>query len=188
MKNLKWCIYTYRHRKAFEYCVRKYIHQPGLREEMLKRAAVHDMDKMIMYLLMEQKEAQELHVKRQPHHLENDLPRTYEDYVETVIDYECAPYTKPDKPLNAYDFTHLLMDWQALDEETGNKLISIMEKLGIDNSTSYADDTEGQEYIKRIGDITEEMIFEEILRYVNENPDNELDEILEYIRKQDKDD
>ena len=52
MKNLQWCIYTYRHRRAFEYCVRKYIHQPGLREEMLRRAAVHDMDKMIMYLLM----------------------------------------------------------------------------------------------------------------------------------------
>ena len=80
------------------------------------------------------------------------------------------------------------MDWQALDEETGNRLISIMEELGIDNSTSYADDIEGQEYIKRIGDISEEMIFEEILRYINENPDNELDEILEYIRKQDKDD
>ena len=35
MKNLKWCIYTYRHRKAFEYCVRKYIQEPVLREEML---------------------------------------------------------------------------------------------------------------------------------------------------------
>ena len=180
MKNLKWCIYTYRHRKAFEYCVRKYIHEPALREELLRRAAVHDMDKMIMYIFMDQKDAQEMHVKTQPHHLENDLPRTYEDYVETVMDYECAPYTKPDKPLNAYDFTQLLMDWKALDEETGNKLISIMEDIGIANSTTYIDDVEGQRYISSLEEVTEEMIYEEIRTYLNENPDNDLDTILRY--------
>lgn len=182
MKNLKWCIYTYRHRRAFEYCVRKYIHEPALRGEMLSRAAVHDMDKMIMYLFMDQKAAQEMHVKTKPHHLENDLPRTYEDYVETVIDYECAPYTKPDKPLNAYDFTHLLMDWKALDEETGNKLIAIMEEIGIANSTTYIDDEEGQKYINSLEEVTEEMIYEEILTYINEHPDNELNMILEHIK------
>ena len=180
MKNLKWCIYTYRHRRAFEYCVRKYIHNDPLREEMLRRAAVHDMDKMIMYLFMDQKAAQKLHVTTKPHHLENDLPRTYEDYVEAVMDYECAPYTKPDKPLNAFDFTHLLMDWKALDEETGKKLISVMEDLGIANSDSYADDEEGREYISSLGNVTEEMIYEEILTYINNNPDNELKMILDH--------
>lgn len=182
MKNLKWCIYTYRHRKAFEYCVRRYIHEPVLREEMLMRAAVHDMDKMTMYLFMDQKEAQEMHVDTQPHHLENDLPRTYEDLVETVIDYECAPYTKPDKPLNAFDFTNLLMDRKILDEETGNRLISIMEELGIAGSTTYGDDEEGQKYISSLEDVTEEMIYEEILTYINEHPDNALNMILEHVR------
>ena len=90
----------------------------NLKEEMLKRAKIHDMDKMVMYLFMEQKEAQKIHMMHQPHHLENSLPRTYEDLVETIIDYECAPYTKPDKPLNAYDFTNLLVQisspsWKA---------------------------------------------------------------------------
>lgn len=182
MKNLKWCIYTYRHRKAFEYCVHKYIREPALKTEMLRRAAVHDMDKMIMYLFMDQKTAQEMHVNTQPHHLENDLPRTYEDYVETVIDYECAPYTKPDKPLNAYDFTQLLMDWKALDEETGNKLISIMEEIGIANSTTYFDDEEGRKYIDSLDEVTEEMIYKEILTYINEHPDNALNMILEHVR------
>ena len=181
MKNLKWCIYTYRHRRAFEYCVHRYIHEPELREEMLRRAAVHNMDKMIMYLFMDQKEAQELHVKTQPHHLENDLPRTYEDYVETVLDYECAPYTKPDKPLNAFDFVHLLVDWKALDAKTGDMLVGIMEELGIANSDSVASDLEGQAYINSIEDVTEEMILEEILRYINENPDNELNTVLEHV-------
>ena len=186
MKNMQWCIYTYRHRKAFEYCVRKLIKEPALRDEMLRRARIHDMDKMIMYLFLDQKEAQEIHVKTKPHHLENQLPRTYEDYVETVIDYECAPYTKPDKPLNACDFTKLLLDRKVLDEETGEKLIGIMEKLGIANSDSYTDDAEGQAYISGLPEVTEEMIYEEILCYVNDNPDNELNKILEYKRKKER--
>ena len=181
MKNLEWCIYTYRHRRAFQYCVCKYIKEPSLRAEMLRRAKVHDMDKMIMYLFMNQKEAQERHVRTQKHHLENDLPRTCEDLVETVIDYECAPYTKPDKPLNAYDFTKLLLDRNVLDAETGGKLIAIMEKIGIANSTTYRDDAEGQKYIREFDKVTEEMIYEEILRYVNENPDNELNAILDFL-------
>ena len=74
------------------------------------------------------------------------------------------------------------MDWKALDEETGKKLIGIMAELGIANSETFINDAEGQEYIKGIGDVTEEMIYEEVLRYVNDNPDNELDEILEYVR------
>lgn len=183
MKNLEWCKYTYRHRKAFEYCVNKLIKDPELREEMLRRARIHDMDKMIMYMFMDQKAAQILHVETKPHHLENHLPRTYEDYVETVIDYECAPYTKPDKPLNAFDFVHLLMDMKVLDRETSEKLISIMNDFGIANSTSVSDDKEGLAYIAGINDVTEEMVYEEVLRYINENPDNELNWILEHIRK-----
>jgi hypothetical protein len=183
MKNLKWCIYTYRHRRAFGYCVDKYIHEPALREEMQRRAKIHDMDKMIMYLFMDQKEAQEMHIRTKAHHLENQLPRTYEDFVETVIDYECAPYTKPDKPLNAFDFANLLVDWKALDKETGDKLISIMEQLGIANSVTYAEDEEGRQYIDSIGDVTEEMILEEVLCYINENPDNELDMVLQHVRE-----
>ncbi len=179
MRNLEWCIYTYRHRKAFEYCVRRYISEPALREEMLKRAAVHDMDKMLMYLFMDQKAAQEIHTRTQPHHLENDLPRTHEDYVETVVDYECAPYTKPDKPLNAYDFTHRLMDWKVLDNETGGRLISIMKELGIDNSETYTEDAEGQEYIRRYDDVTEAMILEELKTYVRSNPDSALRVIMQ---------
>jgi len=124
-------------------------------------------------------------VDTQPHHLENDLPRTYEDLVETVIDYECAPYTKPDKPLNAFDFTNLLMDRKILDEETGNRLISIMEELGIAGSTTYGDDEEGQKYISSLEDVTEEMIYEEILTYINEHPDNALNMILEHVRDSD---
>ena len=140
MKNLNWCIYTYRHRRAFKYCVNKLIHDPDLREEMLKRAKIHDMDKMVM---------------------------TYEDLVETIIDYECAPYTKPDKPLNAYDFTNLLMQMKVLDGKTGANLISIMEGLGIASSASNQGDEEGHAYMEQFAEVTEDMIREEIQTYID---------------------
>ena len=70
-----------------------------------------------------------------------------------------------------------------LDEETGNRLISIMEELGIANSTTYIDDEEGQKYISSLEDVTEEMIYEEILTYINEHRDNALDMVLEHVRK-----
>ena len=167
MNNLEWLKYTYRHRRAFEYCVNKLIKDQPLRDEMLRRARVHDMDKMIMYLMLDQKEAQSIHVNTRVHHLENDLPKAYEDLVEAVIDYECAPYTKPDKPLNAYDFTRMLMELGALTETRGSELFAIMRELGIDHSEDLTQDAEGMEYVNGIGDITEEMIREEILAYIN---------------------
>lgn len=181
MKNFEWCVYTYRHRKAFAYCVRKLVHEPSLRAEMLRRAKTHDMDKMIMYLFLDQKEAQKLHVQTKPHHLENNLPRTYEDYVEAVIDYECAPYTKPDKPQNAFDLTNLLIECKALDAKSGAKLMEIMQELGIMNSSSVSEDSEGHAFMAGIPNVTEEMIYREILEYINENRENELNGILEYI-------
>ena len=170
MRNMEWIKYTYRHRRAFEYCVRKLIKDPALRAEMLKRAKVHDLDKMVLYLSMSQKEAQKVHVKTQAHHLENDIPKSYEDLVETVIDYECAPYTKPDKPLNAYDFTRLLLDYKVLDEGTAEKLFGIMKELGIDRSDDPTKDTEGMDYVNNIGEITEEMLYEEIREYTKNSP------------------
>ena len=183
MKNLEWCRYTYLHRRAFEYCVKRLIVDPGLREELLRRARIHDMDKMVMYLFLDQQTAQRLHVETQPHHLENHLPRCYEDYVETVIDYECAPYTKPDKPLNAWDFVRLLADMKALDTGTAERLKAIMRALGIDRSDTVQTDREGLEYIQGLGEVTEEMLYEEILRYVDENRDNALGMVLKYVKK-----
>ena len=44
--------------------------------------------------------------------------------------------------------------------------------------------TDRDDIIVRVyyGDVTEEMILEEILRYVNDNPDNELEWILQQER------
>ena len=181
MKNLEWCRYTYLHRRAFEYCARRLVHAPGLREELLRRARIHDMDKMVMYLCLDQKEAQARHVRIQPHHLENDLPKSRADLLETVIDYECAPYTKPDKPLNAWDFVHLLVDMGALDEETAGKLRDIMRELGIDRSGTVEADAEGLALFRNFGEVTEDMLRSEIHRYVDENRDSVLAEVPESL-------
>ena len=180
MRNLEWLVYTYRHRRAFEYCVKKRVRDPQLRQKMLLRARVHDMDKMVMYLFMDQRKAQRLHMQTQPHHLENDLLRTHEDLVEAVIDYECAPYTKPDKPLNAYDFVMKLMDMSLLDDETGARLIDIMKELDIARTGTIAGDAEGLAYCAAIGPVTEAMVLEEILCYIDENRDNALDLALNH--------
>ncbi len=181
MRNKEWLAYTYRHRRAFEYCARKYVQDPTLRAELLRRARIHDMDKMVMYLFMDQQKAQQLHIQTQPHHLENHLPRTHADLVETVIDYECAPYTKPDKPLNAYDFVLKLMDMAILDRETGGKLIDIMKELNIARTGTIVEDAEGRAYCAFIEPVTEEMLLEEILRYIDENRDNALGLALEHM-------
>ena len=99
--------------------------------------------------------------------------------METVIDYECAPYTKQDKPLNAYDFVLKLHEMQLLNDETMNSLMSIMRELNIDHSGTVSEDTEGLAYIAGLGEVTEEMVLEEILTYIRNHPDNELEWVLE---------
>lgn len=165
MNNFEWCVYTYKHRKAFWYLTEKLIADEKLRGRMLLRAKVHDMDKMVMYLYLDQITSQKIHVRTQPHHLESGLGESYEDFLETVIDYESAPYTKPDKPLNAYDFVKELLSMKLVRKEQAEKLFSIMHELGIDSSYSFHD-SEWENYIKDMGEVTEEMIQTEVMEYV----------------------
>ena len=168
MKNREWIIYTLRHRRAFEYCVRHLVTEPVLREEMLRRARIHDMDKVIMYLFMEQQEAQKIHMSTRAHHLENSILKSHGDLVEAVIDYECAPYTKPDKPMNAYELIEMVRKMNLLSQEMLERLTGVMKELGICRPGTFAEDKEGQAYIAGLGEITDEMIREEILTYLGE--------------------
>ena len=89
--------YTLEHRKAFK----------KVEKELLGhntwRSIVHDIDKVILYNFWEHKKVKEYHRKHARHHVENNIKKTKADYIEMVIDWECARYSKPDKPLNAYD-------------------------------------------------------------------------------------
>ena len=89
--------YTKEHRKAFK----------KVEKELLGhntwRSLVHDIDKVVLYNIWPHKKVKEFHRNTARHHVENNIKKTINDYIEMVIDWECARYSKPDKPLNAYD-------------------------------------------------------------------------------------
>lgn len=94
-------VYTWYHRKAFLLIASIDLHLMTEEErlEMIRRAMVHDLDKMYMYTFMSRKEVRNIHRMIQPHHLDNTtIPRTEYDYLETLIDWNSNRYTKKDKP------------------------------------------------------------------------------------------
>ena len=99
MKNFEHIKYTYKHRKIVIRLAEKYFKDNN---EVLEQVKSHDIDKLYLYLFYEKKTVSRIHREQSSHH-ENELEKTYLDYVEMVLDWESARYTKPDKPLNAYD-------------------------------------------------------------------------------------
>ena len=115
--------YTKEHRKAF-----KKIEKQVLGHNTW-RSLVHDIDKVILYNFWEHKKVKEFHRKTARHHVENDIKKKRADYIEMIIDWECARYSKPDKPLNAYDTLYNL--YSDLEEI----ILPILKELGIDHTT-----------------------------------------------------
>ena len=164
MKNFDYCKYTYLHRKAFLYCVNKLIIDEKDKVEMLERAKNHDLDKVLYYQFLPKKEASNLHRRICSHHMENDIKKTYYDYLEAIIDYECAGYTKPDKPLNAFD---TINKYNPTNKE---KLLSILHDMGLDYSYTVTTDLVGIEYMKKYENVSEEDILKEVFSYIARNP------------------
>ncbi len=184
MKNFDWCKYTYKHRIAFSYVARRLIKDEELLFKILERGKVHDLDKQLLYLFVSWKDAVEYHITHRSHHLESSGQKTYEDLVEMVIDFECAPYTKPDKPLNCYDFVHKLIEWNAVDDKTANRLFSIMKELGIDRSYDVTKKDHCVAFLNSLPEVTEEMILLEVMEYVRTNPKEELEFIHKVLEDQ----
>lgn len=121
MKNRFYYIgYTIRHRKAFRKVEKELFHKVTI------RGYLHDLDKVFLYLLLGKERTSEIHRKYSRHHI--NKARTYKDYCEMVVDWECARYTKPDKPLNAYDTLYKFYP------QIENKILPILKDLGIDKS------------------------------------------------------
>lgn len=72
-----------------------------------KRIILHDTEKLVLYTMMDSKSVSTLHRNYSIHHSKNLLqggPKAaMMNRRESIFDYECARYTKPDKPLNAYE-------------------------------------------------------------------------------------
>ena len=178
MENLEWCIYTYKHRMAFAYVAKRLIRDEALLAKILERGKVHDLDKMLLYLFVPWEDAIQYHMTHRKHHLECEGPKSYEDLLEMVIDFECSPYTKPDKPLNCYDFVQKLVRENRIDGEMAEKLFGIMRELKIDYSYDVTKERQCREFLASLPQVTEEMILFQVMEYVRTNSAEEL----EYIR------
>lgn len=96
---LHHALYTMQHKRAFLRVEKQ------LRGKNTLRGLLHDAEKPLLYLFcfwLSLKQIQEFHRKHNKHHVENNLPKSQEDLLDAVIDWECARQTKKDKPLNAY--------------------------------------------------------------------------------------
>lgn len=86
--------YIRQHRKAFKKIEKQLLHHNTL------RSLFHDLDKIILLHFFEKEKVSRIHRRYSRHH---DKAKSKSDYIQMVIDWECARYTKPDKPLNARD-------------------------------------------------------------------------------------
>lgn len=91
-------VYTIKHKIAFLQVEKK------LRGKNTFNGYMHDMDKPFLYLALwlDMKDIQKIHRSHNRHHVKNNLDKSKDDLIDTIIDWECARITKPDKPLNAY--------------------------------------------------------------------------------------
>lgn len=167
MKNEQHIIYTFKHRKIVMFLANKYV--KNNREKLLKQIEYHDLDKLYMYMFYEKKDVSRIHRELSFHH-DNKLNKTPEDYVEMVFDWESARYSKPDKPLNAYDTLYKFFPHME------NEILPILKEYGLDQSNTNMEQ-DVLEFANNI-DVTKEDICEELKKYVDIFTKKKLPEIL----------
>ena len=172
MRNYDYICYTYLHRKVFETVAKKYVTNEADRREILERAKKHDLDKILLYLHTDKNTAHNYHRESSNHHLSGSKKFTYSDYLEAVIDWDCARYTKADKPLNAYDT--LYKYYPAFESE----ILPILEKLGL-ASPSLPPDEDIAEQVKNLT-CSEEKISDEI-NLLKNNYTDRYNELMSFI-------
>lgn len=84
--------YTIRHKRCFLLTEKKLLGKNTI------RGYLHDIDKLVMLIFLDKNKCQEIHRRCSKHHLR---AKSKSDFIQMVIDWECARITKPDKPMNA---------------------------------------------------------------------------------------
>jgi hypothetical protein len=156
MKNKDYIEYTYKHRKIVIYLANKYYKD---NKELLDKVKLHDLDKLFMYLFYEKEDASNIHRDLMSHH-QNKIVKDKLDYMEMVLDWESARYTKPDKPLNAYDTLYRF--YPGLEEH----ILPILKELGIDKPNLPMEE-DVWEYTQSIVNVSKEDIKNEIIEYLD---------------------
>ena len=158
MKTQEYVEYTYLHRKVVMYLANKYIKKD--KEKILKQIQYHDMDKLFMYLFYDKKDVSAMHRKLSLHH-ENEIEKNYIDYIEMILDWESARYTKPDKPLNAYDT--LYKYYPNMEHE----ILPILKEFEIDKP-NLPMEKDVLEYANSLKNISMEDIEKELIDYIKQ--------------------
>ena len=156
MKNKDYIEYTYKHRKIVIFLANKYYKD---NKELLDKVKLHDLDKLFMYLFYEKEDASNIHRDLMSHH-QNKIVKDKLDYMEMVLDWESARYTKPDKPLNAYDTLYRF--YPGLEEH----ILPILKELGIDKPNLPMEE-DVWEYTQSIVNVSKEDIKNEIIEYLD---------------------
>lgn len=154
--NQEYIEYTYKHRKLVMYLANKYVKEN--KEETIKQIENHDIDKIFMYLFYNKKDVSELHRKLSSHH-KNEIEKNKIDYIEMVLDWESARYTKPDKPLNAYDTLYKYYP------EMEKEILPILKEFNIDKP-NLPMEQDVLEYAEKIKNIKIEEIKQELINYI----------------------
>ena len=174
IKNLWYCEYTYLHRRALAYYIKKNDYLDNEEKKLLlKRAEIHDMDKMTLYLFRDKEKASKYHREHSSHHIKTNVLYTHDDLLESIFDYECAALTKPDKPLNAYD---TVIKYYS---EFTESYMPELRRLHMDHSY-LAIEEKDKEYISSIN-VTENDILNEVSVYLNNNPENIYTELWDNL-------
>ena len=127
-------------------------------KELLDQLEKHDLDKMFLLLLFDKKVSKDVHRNISSHH-DNDIPKTDLDYVEMILDWESARYTKDDKPLNAYDT--LVNYYPHLEKE----ILPILKKMNLaEPNTEKEQDI--VEYAKTLDNVSEDDVKDELIQYI----------------------
>lgn len=117
-KNQRYTIrYSLEHRKAFLALEKKLLGKNTI------RGYLHDVDKIILYHFLPTEFVHTCHQWWSKHH--ERRAKTHDDFVQMVIDWECARFTKPDKPLDAYDTLYKFYPHME------NKILPILKELNI---------------------------------------------------------
>ena len=154
MKNQESIRYTYCHRKMVQYLAKRYVKEE--QQKVYEQVQNHDLDKMFLYLFYNQKDASAIHRKLTSHH-KNEIPKRKADYIEMVLDWESARYTKPDKPLNAYDTLYRYYP------EMKEVILPILQEFGI-AQTNLPMEPKALAYANQLKNVTMDEIQNEMIQ------------------------
>ena len=144
-------IYTYLHRQA--------IFSLGDKLGIPARSVYryHDMNKVIMYIAGAVN-ASEAHRLISEHH--NRKTKDPKVLTEMMLDWESARFTKPDKPLNAYDTLYKFYS------DMKDRMLPILEKYNIDKPTDYSEAITAEQFNKMKNSVKIDDILKEVESYI----------------------